>query len=75
MNFQTEGLLMTKNRIMRASLLAVVLAAGALAGCSTPPSAMIASQKAMLPSNTGPYSGDAWYSDLDIEMTSMNGGD
>ncbi|HEX4193766.1 MAG TPA: hypothetical protein VHY80_11740 [Stellaceae bacterium] len=66
---------MTNNRITRASLLAVVLAAGALAGCSTPPSAMIVSQNAMAPSNTGPYSSDAWYSDLDIEMTSMNGGD
>jgi hypothetical protein len=36
---------------------------------------MIVSQNAMAPSNTGPYSSDAWYSDLDIEMTSMNGGD
>jgi hypothetical protein len=66
---------MTNIRITRASLLAMVLAAGALAGCSTPPSAMLASQKVMVPSSAGPYSGDAWYSDLDVEMTSMNGGD
>ncbi len=56
-------------------MLAVVLAAGALVGCSAPPSGTNASQQSMVPSNTGPYSGAAWYTDLDIEMTSMNGGD
>lgn len=63
---------------MRASTLAVVLAAGALVGCSTPPSGMIASQQTVVPggyqADTGPYSGAAWAAELDAAMTSDNGG-
>ena len=66
-------------RIMRAGTLATLLAAGALAGCSTPPSGRVASQASIVPTSTaidtGPYSGEASAAELDAAMTSDNGGE
>jgi len=63
---------------MRASALAVVLAAGALVGCSSPDAMMARTNVAMAPVSpaiTGTYSGVEWYTALNAEMTSDNGGD
>jgi len=64
---------------LRTGALAIVLAAGMLAGCSTPPNGMVASQVSIVPAinpaNTGPYSGDAWAAELDAAMTSDFGGE
>ena len=64
--------------MMRASALAIVLAAGALVGCSSPCAMMARTNVAMAPVSpaiTGPYSGFDWYTALNAEMTSDNGGD
>ena len=64
---------------LRAGTVAVALAAVTLVGCSTPQSAMIASQTTIVPTgegiDTGPYSGEASAAELDAAMTSDNGGE
>jgi len=62
----------------RASTLAIVLVAGALVGCSSPGPMVARTNVAMAPASpaiTGPYSGTDWYTALNAEMTSDNGGD
>ena len=63
---------------MRAGTLAIVLAAGALAGCSSTGTMVATMNPSMVPAalgNTGPYSGGDWDAALDSAMTSNNGGD
>ena len=69
---------MTTMTTMRAGTLALVLAAGALAGCTVPGAQVASTNPSMVaagPANTGPYSGAEWNAALDNAMTSDNGGE
>jgi hypothetical protein len=62
---------MNIHQIMRAGALTVLLAAvAAVQGCSSMPP-----QQSTAQANTGVYSGDAWYADLDGTMTTNYGGE
>ena len=64
---------MNKVQMMRAAAAATVLAAAVLAqGCTS--SGMSAAPQALMAGSPGPYSGDAWYADLDAAMTGDMGG-
>jgi hypothetical protein len=63
---------------MRAGTLAMVLAAGALVGCSSPDAMVATTNPSVVPSgpgSMGPYSGGDWDAALDAAMTSDNGGE
>lgn len=69
---------MTIIPMTRAGALAIVLTAGALAGCSSPGGMVAATNPSIVPtasSNTAPYSGEDYAAALDAAMTSDNGGE
>lgn len=70
---------MTIIPMMRTGTLAIVLAAGALVGCSSPSGMVATTNPMMVPAAgagyTGPYSGEDWSAALNAAMTSDNGGE
>ena len=73
-----EDWIMTIISIARAGTLAIVLAAGALAGCSSPGGKVAATDPSIVPTasaSTSPYSGEDYTAALDAAMTSDNGGE
>lgn len=69
---------MTIIPMTRAATLAIVLAAGALAGCSAPGGMVASTNPSMAPAasaGTGPYDGADYVAALDAAMTSDDGGE
>jgi hypothetical protein len=73
-----EDWIMTIIPTMRAGTLAIVLAAGALAGCSSPGGMVASTNRSIVPTasrNAAPYSGEDYAAALDSVMTTDSSGE